>query len=136
MALSLSPLPPPVWAPVALTGCHGGIVTKILSSGFHSPVGEFPSGEGGAGPLFGGRGGDARNAVGACGVNTPSSRSLSYTIIVPSACDTRKRFGEEGTHRTAVQGEFEMRPCDVCPFHRFLGKALPMSHLLVQSSVS
>ena len=32
--------------------------------------------------------------------------------MVPSACDTRKRFGEDGTHRTAVQGELEMRPCD------------------------
>lgn len=86
----------------------------MLSSGFHSPAGELlPSGKGVAGPLPRGRGGDAKDAVGACGVNTPSSRSLSYTIIVPSACDTRKRFGEDGTHRTAVQGEFEIRPCDV-----------------------
>ena len=84
----------------------------MLSSGFHSPADELPSWEGIAGPLLRGRGGDARDAVGACGVNTPSSRSLSYTIIVPSACDTRKRFGEDGTHRTAVQGEFEIRPCD------------------------
>lgn len=32
--------------------------------------------------------------------------------MVPSACDTRKRFGDDGTHRTAVQGELEIRPCD------------------------
>jgi hypothetical protein len=62
-------------------------VTYMLSSAFHSPAGELPSGEGIAEPFLGGRGGDARDAVGVCGVNTPSSRSLSHTIIVPSACD-------------------------------------------------
>jgi hypothetical protein len=76
VALSLSPLPPPAWAPAALTGCHGGIVTKILSNGFHSPASGLISWEG-VGSLVRGRGGDARDAVGACGVNTPSSRSLS-----------------------------------------------------------
>lgn len=104
----------------------------MLSSGFHSPVDELPSGEGGVGP----RGGDARDAVGACGVKTPSSRSLSYTIIVPSACDTRKRFGEEGTHRTAVQGELEMRPCDTRRFHHPRARPHRSSYLLVQSPVS
>jgi hypothetical protein len=111
-------------------------VTKMLSSGFHSPVDELPSREGGTGPLLTGRGGDARDAVGACGVKTPSSRSLSYTIIVPSACDTRKRFGEDGTHRTAVQGELEIRPCDTCPFHRSTARPHRLSYLLVQSPVS
>jgi hypothetical protein len=77
VALSLSPFPLPAWAPAALTGCHGGIVTKMLSNGFHSPAGELPSAGGDVDPLFRGRGGDAREAVGTCGVNTPSSRSLS-----------------------------------------------------------
>jgi hypothetical protein len=120
VVLSLSPLPPPPEAPAAFTGCHGGIVTKMLSNGFHSPVGEVGSEGGGMGGLDGGRRGDTREAVGDCAVNTPSSRSLSYTTIVPSACDTRKRFGEDGTQRTAVQGEFDMRPCDTCLFHQAL----------------
>jgi hypothetical protein len=59
---------------------------------------EPEAGKGGAGPL------------GSAAVKTPSSRSLSYTIMVPSACATRKRFELEGTQRTAVQGEEEMHP--------------------------
>ena len=75
VALSLSPLPPE--APVAFTGCHGGIVTNMLSIGFHSPAGKGDSTEGGMGVLDGGRRGGTGEAVGACAVNTPSSRSLS-----------------------------------------------------------
>ena len=44
------------------------------------------------------------------GVKGPSSRSFSYTIIVPSACETRKREAEPGTHRTQVHGELEIEP--------------------------
>ena len=43
-------------------------------------------------------------------MNTPSSRSLSYTTIVPSACETRNNVDDDGTHRTAVHGEFVMQP--------------------------
>ena len=52
-------------------------MTKILSSGFHSPVGKDDSTEGGMGVLDGGRRGDTGEAVGTCAVNAPSSRSLS-----------------------------------------------------------
>jgi hypothetical protein len=59
-----------------LTGCHGGIVTNILSNGFHSPGGVAESCCCvGAFTVFwlkpseGARGGE--------GVNAPSSRSLS-----------------------------------------------------------
>jgi hypothetical protein len=99
-------------------------VTKILSNGFHSPAGGLNSGDGGAGSLVGRRGGHAKMAVGACGVNTPSSRSLSYTTMVPSACDTRKRFGDDGTHRTAVQAELEIRPCDYASISYIPGQPL------------
>ena len=47
---------------------------------------------------------------GSRGVKGPSSRSFSYTIIVPSACETRKREAEPGTHRTHVHGELEIEP--------------------------
>lgn len=40
-----------------------------------------------------------------------SSRSLSYTTIVPFACETRNRFRLPGTHRMAVHGELVMHPC-------------------------
>ena len=72
--LSLSPVPPPseVPAPAAFTGCHGGITTKMLSNGFHSPPGEDASAGGGMGGLDGGRRGNTGEAVGACAVNTPS----------------------------------------------------------------
>lgn len=40
-----------------------------------------------------------------------SSRSLSYTTIVPFACETRKRFRLPGTQRMAVHGELVMHPC-------------------------
>src|SRR6266702_8920598 len=50
-------------------------------------------------------------------------------MIVPSACDTRKRFGEDGTQRTAVQGELDMRPCDMCLFHRALENPTPPDNL-------
>lgn len=39
-----------------------------------------------------------------------SSRSLSYTTMVPFACETRKRFRLPGTHRMAVHGELVMHP--------------------------
>ena len=67
---SFSPLPPPE---TFVTGCHGGIVTNILSSEFHSPAGvgsecalEFED----EAPLL-------EVEVGSWGVNAPSSRSLS-----------------------------------------------------------
>lgn len=44
--------------------------------------------------------------------------------MVPSACDTRKRFGEDGTHRTAVQGELEIRPCDYASISSMPGQPL------------
>jgi hypothetical protein len=44
--------------------------------------------------------------------------------MVPSACDTRKRFGEDGTHRTAVQGELEIRPCDYASISSIPGQPL------------
>lgn len=47
---------------------------------------------------------------GSLGVNNPSSRSLSYTMTVPSAWDAKNTVLEDGTHRTAVQGEDEMQP--------------------------
>src|SRR5258706_9852518 len=47
---------------------------------------------------------------GSLGVKGPSSRSFSYTIIVPSACETRNREAEPGTHRTQVHGELEIEP--------------------------
>lgn len=51
-------------------------------------------------------------AVGGCSaVKDPSSRSLSYTMMVPSAWETRKRVGEDGTQCTAVQGELVIQPC-------------------------
>lgn len=50
--------------------------------------------------------------LGSRGVKVPSSRSLSYTIIVPSAWETRKRVEEDGTHRTDVQGDEDMQPCN------------------------
>ncbi len=74
------------------------------SKGFHSPcelLNEEPSGED---DRFGG------DVPGSCGVNAPSSRSLSYTMMVPSACDTRNKFGESGTQRMAVHGELHIRP--------------------------
>lgn len=86
------------------TGCHGGIVTKMLSMGSHG-LGEGcrPSHEGES-VVF---------RTGSWGVKFPSSRSLSYTMIVPSACATRNNEDEDGTHRTAVQGELVMLPCGV-----------------------
>ena len=44
--------------------------------------------------------------------------------MVPSACDTRKRFGDDGTHRTAVQGELEIRPCDYASISSIPGQPL------------
>lgn len=84
------------------TGCHGGMVTKMLSIGSHGL--EAPSGDRESLVFF---------EAGSCGVKFPSSRSLSYTMIVPSACATRKSEEEDGTHRTAVQGELVMLPYSV-----------------------
>lgn len=96
-AFSFSPLPPETFE----VGCQGGMVTKMLSSGFHSLTEWAPVP--GEVPLLGGD-------VGSWGVKAPSSRSLSYTMIVPSKWDTRKRFGDEGTQRIAVHGELHIRP--------------------------
>lgn len=78
------------------------MVTKILSRGSHSwgvvaPVDAMNCGSGIA-------------VFGSCGVNVPSSRSLSYTIMVPSAWDTRNSVEEDGTQRTEVQGELDIEP--------------------------
>lgn len=82
-------------------------MTNILSSGFHSPCEEFdrdplPFAETGAG---------FEERVGSWGTKAPSSRSLSYTITVPSAWVTRKSVVDEGTQRIDVHRELEMRPC-------------------------
>ena len=86
-------------------GCHGGIVTKMASSGFQAPSSELglsvPFCTRVCGSIVGG----------SLGANVPSSRSLSYKTMVPSACATRNKLGEEGTQRTAEHGELDMRPC-------------------------
>lgn len=100
---SFSAFAPGGIGPPAVTGCQGGIVTKIESRGFHSPcelLDDIPS--------SGNTVGD--ELPGSWGVNAPSSRSLSYTIMVPSAWDTRNKFGESGTQRMAVHGELHIRP--------------------------
>lgn len=85
-------------------------MTKIDSMGFQGP--------GDTGGECGDIGSDMAGATasGSLGVKCPSSRSLSYSSIVPSACETRKRFGEEGTHRMAVHGELQMRPYSLVSF--------------------
>ena len=81
-------------------------MTNILSRGFHSPCDEFDRE-----PLpFAGVEVEVEEREGSWGANAPSSRSLSYTMTVPSACATRKSVWEEGTQRTAVHRELDMRP--------------------------
>jgi hypothetical protein len=81
-------------------------VTNILSSGFHSPCDEFDRD-----PLsFGEVEAEVEVRVGSWGTKAPSSRSLSYTMMVPSAWATRKSVWDEGTQRTAVHRELEVRP--------------------------
>lgn len=76
--LSLSDFPAPF---ATETGCHGGKVTNMLSSGFHSPCDEFDND-----PLpFSGVDTEGDGWVGSWGTKAPSSRSLSYTMTVPSA---------------------------------------------------
>lgn len=58
-------------------------------------------------------------------------------MMVPSAWETRKRFVEEGTQRTEVQGELEILPYKRSMICCILNKARRKgSHLLVQSAVS
>ena len=81
-------------------------MTNMLSSGFHSPWDEFDRD-----PLpFVEVEVEVEERVGSWGTKAPSSRSLSYTMTVPSACATRKRVWEEGTQRTAVHRESVTRP--------------------------
>ena len=102
-SFSLSLLPFDV-AEAITTGCHGGIVTNIESRGFHSCFSPCDR------PDEPSEGVDGIELFGSFGVNEPSSRSRSYSMMVPSAWDTRKRFGDDGTHRMAVQGEPLIRP--------------------------
>lgn len=103
--LSLSDFPGTLKAAPDATGCHGGIVTNMLSVGSHSFCGV--SGETCDGLLVAST---ELPVVGSWGIKVPSSRSLSYTMIVPSACDTKKSVDERGTHRTAVHGDPEIEP--------------------------
>lgn len=66
----------------------------------------FLLGKGSAGPLLRRRGGDAKDPVGVCREDTPSSQSLSYTITVPHvmARDKGRELGENGAHNTTVKG--------------------------------
>ena len=48
--------------------------------------------------------------IGSTGVNVESSLVLSYAMIVPSACETRKSVADVGIQRTAVQGELLIHP--------------------------
>ena len=81
-------------------------MTNMQSRGFHSPCDEFDKD-----PLpFTGVEAGVGERVGSWGTKAPSSRSLSYTMTVPSACATRKSVWDEGTQRTAVQREPEIRP--------------------------
>jgi len=70
----------------------------------NSSILRFP-GKGGAGPLLRWRG-DAKDPVGVCREDTPSSQSLSYTITVPRvmARDKRRGLGENGAHNTTEKG--------------------------------
>lgn len=103
--LSLSDFPGTFKAAPDVTGCHGGIVTKMLSVGSHSLCGVL-SGETCDGLVVSAE----VPVLGSWGKKVPSSRSLSYTMIVPSACETRKSVDDRGTHRTAVHGDPEIEP--------------------------
>jgi hypothetical protein len=85
---------------VPATGCHGGMLTTMLSRGFQPgpDASESESEE------------RASAVSGSCALKRPSSRSLSNTMIVPSAYAARKSVGLEGTQRTAVQGWDVMPP--------------------------
>lgn len=76
-----------------------------------------------------------RDASGSLGVKVPSSRSLSYTRTVPSACETRKSTGERGTQRTDVHGEDVMHPC-VRAVNACDNNAEHGAHLLIQAYVT
>jgi hypothetical protein len=118
--LSLSDFPGTFKAAPEVTGCHGGIVTKMLSVGSHSLYGVL-SAETCAGLVA-----STEVPVGSWGIKVPSSRSLSYTMIVPSACETRNSVDDRGTHRTAVHGDPEIEPLLMISFLR---KALRTRHL-------
>lgn len=60
-------------------------MTSMVSRGFHSPCDEF---ERDPLPFVGV---EPEAGDGSWGTKAPSSRSLSYTITVPSACAARKR---------------------------------------------
>lgn len=47
------------------------------------------------------------------GINVASSRSLSYTIRVPSLCEARKRFSDPGSQRISDTGELLIMFCDM-----------------------
>jgi hypothetical protein len=87
--------------PPLVRGCQGGSETNMLSVGSHS---------------FGRPSEDKEEPsddleTGSWGVKVEgSSRTLSYTTMVPSAWETRKRLVDWGTHRTEVQGEFVIQP--------------------------
>ena len=82
-------------------------MTNMLASGFHSSRedDEILGGEGSHGDEAEGTEG------GTTGEKAPSSRSLSYTIMVPSAWETINKVGEEGTQRTEVHAALDMQPC-------------------------
>src|ERR1700678_3253761 len=75
-------------APDVVTGCHGGIVTNMLSVGSRSLCGVL------SGETFEGLVASAEGLEGSWGTKIPSSRSLSYTMIVPSACETRNSVSD------------------------------------------
>lgn len=83
---------------------------------------------------IGGRGCGLTPVGGGLGVKGPSSRSFSYTIIVPSACETRNREAEPGTHRTQVHGELEIEPYRKSVSTSPLEYAVVRSALLYESS--
>lgn len=126
---SLSDFPGTFKAAPDATGCHGGIVTKMLSVGSHSLCGVL------SGEICEGLVASTEVPVGSWGMKVPSSRSLSYTMIVPSACETRNSVDDRGTHRTAVHGDPDIEPLLMISL---LVETLqtPTSHLLVEAPVT